>query len=83
MHCRTRLSGVVASLALVALSLAGCSAGDVADVQQEADVAGQPPPTEEAPSPSVSVQIASWEQTQDLVAQQHGKVVVMDVWASW
>ena len=45
------------------------------------------------PSPPVSasetardqptIKIANWEQTQQLVAQNPGKVVVLDLWASW
>ena len=49
-----------------------------------------PPPPIRAAVPSVdtstdqpTIKIASWEETQQLVAQNTGKVVILDLWASW
>ena len=30
-----------------------------------------------------TIKIANWEETQQLVAQNPGKVVILDLWASW
>ncbi|MBW3600339.1 MAG: TlpA family protein disulfide reductase [Planctomycetes bacterium] len=35
-----------------------------------------------APAASVPIRLASWEETEELVADQ-GKVVVLDVWSTW
>ncbi|MFN0053234.1 MAG: TlpA disulfide reductase family protein [Planctomycetales bacterium] len=37
---------------------------------------------EEEAKPKVTVQIASWEETQRLVAHQKGKIVVLDAWST-
>ena len=37
----------------------------------------------ETTAPRVDVDIQSWEQIQQWVAQQQGKVVVIDVWSTW
>ena len=30
-----------------------------------------------------TIKVANWEETQQLVAQNAGKVVILDLWASW
>jgi thiol:disulfide interchange protein len=30
-----------------------------------------------------TIKVANWEETQQLVAQNAGKVVVLDLWATW
>jgi hypothetical protein len=30
-----------------------------------------------------TIEVANWEETQQLVAQNPGKVVILDLWASW
>jgi len=40
--------------------------------------------TEPAPSlPSVPLRLASWDDTQKLIASHKGKVVVLDAWSTW
>lgn len=36
-----------------------------------------------AASTNAAVQLASWEETEKLIAEQQGKVVVVDVWSTW
>lgn len=53
----------------------------------EADAADATAPTEPAEPPKsandeVSVQILSWQQTQELIAGRQGKVVVVDLWST-
>ena len=38
-----------------------------------------------APEPAAqpAIQVANWEETQELIAQHTGKVVILDLWASW
>mgnify|MGYP002631087214 CR=1 FL=1 len=31
----------------------------------------------------VTAQIASWDQTQEFIAQQKGKIVIVDLWSTW
>ena len=38
---------------------------------------------EKQPTTAVAVQVLSWDETQALVAQHKGKVVVIDVWSTW
>jgi thiol-disulfide isomerase/thioredoxin len=41
-------------------------------------------PTSQPSSPSpVQVRLASWDETQTLIAAHKGKVVVLDVWSTW
>jgi thiol-disulfide isomerase/thioredoxin len=46
------------------------------------DVALDAPPSEDAKD-EVSVQIASWDEVQQMVAALRGQVVVLDVWSTW
>jgi thiol-disulfide isomerase/thioredoxin len=39
-----------------------------------------PPPDA---APDVQVRLASWQETQDLIASHKGKVVVLDAWSTW
>jgi thiol-disulfide isomerase/thioredoxin len=39
------------------------------------------PPT--TPQAQISLEVKSWDQTQQLVAAQKGKVVVVDMWSTW
>lgn len=46
------------------------------------------PPGTTAPAVTVvtdrpTIKIGNWEETQQLVAQHAGKVVILDLWASW
>jgi thiol-disulfide isomerase/thioredoxin len=73
---------------LTALICAGCNQGDTPETVQPpptTDVAEAPPPEqpEVPPQPDVTVTIKSWDETQQLVAQQRGKVVVLDLWSTW
>ncbi len=43
-----------------------------------ADTASQP-----SEDPEVTLEIKSWDQTQEYVAAQQGKVVVLDLWSTW
>jgi len=71
---RTMSWGVVVAL------LAGCSGSrESATSTQEAE---SPAATAAAPAPAPLV-IADWEETQRLIAAQQGRVVVLDVWATW
>jgi hypothetical protein len=61
--------------------------------------AGQsvPAPSEESTAPSgeapatvateqaegIPLTIASWDETQDMIAEHRGKVVVVDLWTTW
>ncbi len=45
-------------------------------------VAGCQSPPEPAP-PAVPLRLASWEETQALVASHKGKIVVLDAWSTW
>jgi len=35
------------------------------------------------PAAAVPLKLASWDETQQLIARHHGKVVVLDVWSTW
>ena len=52
----------------------------------EVDTTG-PAPTEIVETPvkagQPTIEIANWEETQQLVARNTGKVVVLDLWATW
>ena len=70
-RCRPLL---VAALAFVAL---GCEA-------TRAPAGGSPVTgADAAASTNAAVQLASWEETEKLIAEQQGKVVVVDVWSTW
>ena len=59
----------------------------------KADRVGVGPPTPSNPTPPTisgvmstdqpTIKIANWEETQQLVAQNPGKVVILDLWATW
>jgi thiol-disulfide isomerase/thioredoxin len=36
-----------------------------------------------APAAGIPIRLASWEEVEQLVASQNGKVVVLDVWSTW
>jgi thiol-disulfide isomerase/thioredoxin len=45
--------------------------------------AATPSPTTETEPQQTSLEIKSWDETQQLVAAQKGKVVVLDLWSTW
>ena len=42
-----------------------------------------PAPTAETEPQPISLEVQSWDETQQLVAAQKGKVVVVDLWSTW
>ncbi|MDA1051100.1 MAG: TlpA disulfide reductase family protein [Planctomycetota bacterium] len=73
-------------LALLVLSAVGCNNSPVDRINsnsvgnsavEQSDVK-----TSELAAPQVNADIKSWEQIQQWVASQHGKVVVVDVWST-
>lgn len=56
------------------LFVSGCGGGPAAPVE-----ATGPATT----APAVEVSVKSWEETQQLVAQHPGRVVVIDLWTTW
>ncbi len=50
------------------------------------DGAGPPMPGDSGPAPNrnqPTIKLANWEETQQLVARNPGRVVILDLWASW
>lgn len=41
------------------------------------------PPDRSPPTPGVTARLASWQETQQLIASHKGKVVVLDAWSTW
>jgi thiol-disulfide isomerase/thioredoxin len=41
------------------------------------------PAADESTSPAVGVRLASWDETEQLIASHKGKVVVVDAWSTW
>ena len=54
---------------------------DVAAAPEEESTVAEDDTATAAAEPTM--QVASWQETMDLVAQHQGKVVVLDMWASW
>ena len=75
-------------IALLGLITSGCGSSTTVDpsaVDPSGTVkqpAGTPKATAMADS-KITVQLKSWDETQQLVAQNAGKVVVIDLWTSW
>ena len=61
------------SVAIASL-LSGCGDRDAVDGSSELKAAG---------ATAVPIQLASWDETLNLVAQHKGKVVVLDIWSTW
>lgn len=77
-----------AVLALASILLAGCSAEPTSESVSDTnpDTAGVTGPVVEMPaaqSQQVDVQLKSWDEVQQWVAEQQGKVVVIDVWSTF
>jgi hypothetical protein len=47
------------------------------------DVGAISPPDATTPGGEVPLKIASWDDTQAMIAQQRGKIVVVDLWTTW
>jgi thiol:disulfide interchange protein len=68
------------------LSVAGCQENRPAPLTRSAPEPAQVP---DADGPAgdgasqVALQVASWEEVQAAVAAHRGKVVVLDLWATW
>jgi thiol-disulfide isomerase/thioredoxin len=65
---------------LVCLGLFGCNHAQTPEEP--------PPPTTtavDAPAaePTISLEVKSWDEIQEVVAEQQGKVVVLDLWSTW
>ena len=71
-------------MAGVCLTLSGCgSSGPRQTVgSSEPQPAAEPASTSDDPN-AVTVSVQSWDETQQLVARNQGKVVVIDLWTSW
>ncbi|MCO6456337.1 MAG: hypothetical protein J5I93_13645 [Pirellulaceae bacterium] len=57
------------------LFLSGCGGGPAVPVDATGPAA--------ATKPAVEVSVKSWAETQQLVAQHPGRVVVIDLWTTW
>jgi hypothetical protein len=79
-----RLGGRTATLLCVAL-LAGCGGGGPAgDSANRQPVAEEDKVAQGANSAeTVPIVIADWDGMQAMVAKQHGKVAVVDLWTTW
>ena len=68
------------------LSVAGCQENRPVTLTRSAL---EPAPAPDADGPAgdgasqVALQVASWEEVQAAVAARRGKVVVLDLWATW
>ena len=75
-------------IALLGLVTSGCGGGPAVD-PSAGDPSGtvkQPAGTTQAAATAdskITVQLKSWDETQQLVAKNAGKVVVIDLWTSW
>ena len=70
---------------LFGLPLVGCQQ-EAAPVPADAATRTAAPPVDESPvadEPSITVQVNSWAEVQQMVAEHRGKVVVIDVWSTW
>jgi thiol-disulfide isomerase/thioredoxin len=70
-------------LAALVLVSAGCqSANDTANAE---DTSKKSSPKKEtsAPADKIPLEVASWEQTQKIIAENKGKIVVLDLWSTW
>lgn len=64
---------------LLCLLLAGCT-----PAPPQLPIASTPATTSaEVAEPAVTLQLMSWQQAQETVAEQKGKVVVLDLWSTW
>ena len=46
-------------------------------------VAVAPKQVEKRSEPAITLEVATWEQTQEIIAAQTGKIVVLDLWSTW
>lgn len=68
------------------LAIAGCpgpEAGSSTNGRSTTDAEPQAaPPADKTPATNVDLKVLSWEETQELVAEQQGKIVVLDAWST-
>ncbi len=79
MNKPSTLALLAASLSLAVASGVVPAAGDEKPVGKKAVAAKEPG---EKPKVKVSLEVASWDQTQKLVAAHKGKIVVLDAWST-
>ena len=77
-----------AGIALLGLVTSGCGSSTTVDplAVDPSGTVKQPAGTPQAAATAdskITVQLKSWDETQQLVAQNAGKVVVIDLWTSW
>ena len=70
-------------IGLAVLAVAGCGGGADNENAPLAEGENRAPKGNQPGAPETTLQIASWDETQQLLADHAGKVVVLDVWASW
>lgn len=72
--------GVILSVCLVALAAADL--GQDAQADEKVGKAPSRPETKSDSPEKLKLEVASWEQTEKLISQQKGKVVVVDLWST-
>jgi thiol-disulfide isomerase/thioredoxin len=78
---------VVFSNLVVFSSVAGCRPADsptapAPSISMTAHLSAEPGATAD-PAVGVTVEVRSWSEVEELIADHHGKVVVVDVWSTW
>jgi hypothetical protein len=63
----------------------GCQPGEAPDRTGSTSPGGDEPAVVEGPDSAeeIPLAIASWEETQAMVRQHRGKIVVVDLWTTW
>jgi hypothetical protein len=70
-------SGLLVAAA-IGLTLCGCESGGAPQ-----SGGNSPSGANAADSGEVTIKIQSWDETEQMIAQNQGKVVVVDLWTSW
>jgi ABC-type enterochelin transport system substrate-binding protein len=70
----------------VLVMVTACGRGKTEPEASESSAAGDPPASTISfvtSKDQPTIKVANWEETQQLVAQNPGKVVILDLWATW
>ncbi|MDP6467392.1 MAG: hypothetical protein QF918_06620 [Pirellulaceae bacterium] len=79
---KLRTLGVL-SVLLLASACGRSKIGPVGSDTSDPNYTPAPIVSAETSTDQPTTKIANWEETQQLVAQNPGKVVILDLWASW
>ncbi|MEO2047805.1 MAG: hypothetical protein ABGX16_14680 [Pirellulales bacterium] len=73
--------GVLSVLLLA--TACGCGKTEFVNVGPDANNTSAPIISGKTSTGQPTIKVANWEETQQLVAQNAGKVVILDLWATW